>query len=235
MLMQELLDIAKEESPELSEKSVRHTLVTRFGGVVKAGCHSVKEKCGCIRELRSAEIPASRWTDCPDHQSDTRGGSPTDRVCQLLNDLNWTSDELRTERCFPLVFLTEKRAVVGWRKKLRKVLYAEFGDVLVHEFGLLVPTIKVETLVELTKECLRSPDWALTTIQSAIHATYPGIRPPLALLTFVKSAEKNDVYKAVKAFTSDASGQILIGSTENDIRFTRILELFIKCHAGKIA
>jgi hypothetical protein len=93
-------------------ETFRSILNTRFGGVLKNGCHNDQSCEVCVRELRAAVLGLP-WSDHPDGDSAT----PTDIVSQRLNDAAWSSDEIRTRYCLPLALLSEISANPGWRDR----------------------------------------------------------------------------------------------------------------------
>ena len=92
-------------------------LLKRHGGTLKSGPHSGSKEClpgeVCVRELRSIALVNGEWLG--DHP-DGKESSPTDRACQVLNDANWSTDDVRTEECLPLALLSEKTAIADWYK-----------------------------------------------------------------------------------------------------------------------
>ncbi len=97
---------------KLTLSACRTLLKRRFGGVLKSGRHSQDGEV-CVREFRSFALGLP-WSDHPDGAS----ASPTDRICQELNDAPWSSDQVRAEACLPLALLSEETAAAGWTARL---------------------------------------------------------------------------------------------------------------------
>lgn len=95
----------------LTLDGLERLLRERAGGVLRKGAHAPPNgKCEvCVRELRCLALGLP-WSDHPDGPE----ASLTDRVCQLLNDAAWSSDEARTKECLPLALLSEATAPPGW-------------------------------------------------------------------------------------------------------------------------
>jgi hypothetical protein len=102
----------------LTIDEVRNVLNTRGEGLLSTGKHTAPNKqfkcMMCVRELRSLACNMT-WSDRPD------GGSPTDMVCQGLNDSLWPTNADRTLYCLPLALLTEQEAPKSWQKVYLKL------------------------------------------------------------------------------------------------------------------
>jgi len=162
----------------------------QFGGSIRSGKHDKGEGEVCARELRAHAL-GMRWTDIPD------GGSPTDRVCQIINDADWSSDDARTENCLPLALLTESEALDDWVKVftlsvIREILPPVFRDTI----GL------PEVAHDMEKNPCHETAWNASNAAAAAYAASP---PAAAAAAASAAAASTAAASAAAASTAAAS------------------------------
>jgi hypothetical protein len=114
-------------------ETLRDLLDTRAGGLLRRGSHLPPTDDGqcqcCARELLALAL-GGPWTDQPD------GNSSTDHAVTVLNDAQWSSDEVRTAHCLPLAVLREADAASGWTERYVLRTIREILPIVLRTAGL---------------------------------------------------------------------------------------------------